>query len=508
MNRTRHRLYCTAFILSCLHQTSIAEDYFTPAITVSRVHTDNLLLDEENPISAIVDVTEVQLDWNKQAPNWSSRLDFNIENINYRNYPVEDEQYEQYNFSSSIHSKAKAAEFGFRSTRDQVYSSFLRPKALSNINISENRADFQSDTAFLNLDKKFGALLAVNLNLSFSKIDYDHQIQTLSSETAFNDSDVGSAQLRLSNGSTRRNQWYISSSVTETKQKYTDQEDKRYESHDASFYVPISRGWDFVARGGHINDDISAVDEERNGTYYSSGIRFTGRSKFSFEAVYGDRFSEASLRYFVQKRSSITATYTKSDLGQLQGSQFDIEWRTLGKRSEFRLLKRRNLENQSSESILQLPLQNNLIGTGLPDPDDFIPIVSDRLTFTDFILERSEAYWSYQTNRFQFGVELQKGERIPVGEDFVYQNLSGGKVTIAYLAGRRSIYQMQVLAENTEFPFTSQDSKLDQILFSWRYTPGIKTSVELEASRLNQTVSLNDLQFDETRVELSFNRTF
>ena len=397
-----------------------------------------------------------------------------------------------------------------RSSRDQVYSTFLRAKALSNINLTDNRANFENDTVYFMMNKEVSNDFQIETNLSHSKINYDGGLVVSNFGSVFDDSEVSSLNVRLSNGKSRRGEWYVDSNITETDRVNSDAGDSHYETHDAAFYIPVDKQWDVVLRGGYVNDDLNNIITEVNGSYFAAGFRYFGISKTVISALYGKNFSEAQLHYSVKNRSKIRLSYRDTSVGLLRGSQFDIEVEIKGKRSELRFLKRKSVENLASDTILRLPIQSNFEIDNIPLPDDYYPLPSDTvdILITDFILDRYEVGWGYRGVKAYLGFDLMGGKRKPAGDDVVFQNFDGGKIFLNYDPNKKNQFKFEVSFERSEFPHSSQDSELRQAFASWRRLLNYQFSIAVEAAKLEQKVVSNDLKFNEDRIKVSLKKSF
>ncbi len=483
------------------------ENFFNPYVEYKRVHTDNLLLENgDDTISAIVDVTSVGVDWQYNEARWTSLLNFNAENINYTDFPLEDQSFNQMFFDSSFHDVNKTYVVGIRRTEDQVFSSFLDTISLSNINpVGNNRSNIDSTTAYFSYNNTLSKDLLLVLDTSYTDVNFESGLTTLALGETFDDSIYQDIAFTLSDAKQLRSSWYFTTNYREREFSNQVGTDSRNQSYEAGFFIPLTSAWDLGFRGGYISDEIERVNTEQNGSYYSVGGRYTASSKFIFEFTLGDERSEAAFEYGVADRSRLTARYVNTDLGINVGERLEVVWRIDGRKTSIQLTRIDQIDDFAGEFIV-----NNTVGN-----DPSLSSTPDTI-LSEFVLDRTDLLLRHVFNKMSVSLEWSVGERRLLNDELLDnfsnadQSFRRSEFNVNYNISNRQTFDLIMTLDKGKFTGDSQarvSSELAQLLLNWNYDINIG-QINLEAVRWKQDAPNSGIDFFETRVELSFRAVY
>jgi len=190
--------------------------------------------------------------------------------------------------------------------------------------------------------------------------------------------------------------------------------DSTQESVTGQANYRLNRQWALLAEAGYENNDLATFqDDNRNGSYWGLGARWSPNRRFNLTGLYGPDFNEVAVQWTPSTRTRFELSRRDQSVGLSPGVHWEgsLDYRT--RRSQWSARYTEEVTNT------QQLLRDNLIGVG---PDGQPILLDDQgqsvavggpfgLSNQEFLRKRFETDVTYQRARNVFGLRAFNEDR-------------------------------------------------------------------------------------------------
>jgi len=372
-----------------------------PGLSLTGIITDNLMLAPPGQESrGYVGQTVPSFAIKGTGRRASLDAYYQMENLTYPNRDHlfrNSTTYHQANASGSIE---LSRDLFFLKGAGRYYQETLRSDdriSYDNINPVGNKGDILSVTLAPYLKHDFGTKMHVDALYERGHVD------SRATGGQF-DADTNRYELKMNN--------HLSSSLFHWDVNYQKLDEQRagivdtsQESTNASLYYRVTDNFSMLIRNEYENNDIQTSRNIVNGSWLGVGFLWEPGSKLSLEVLYGDRGSEADIKWRPNVRTSVNLAYNNKEIGLNPGASWGVD---LAYRMRRSAVKISYFEEVTSYQYLllqqgnQVPLLDSA-GNPVVDPVTNLPLYTVEqllgLTNENFLREHGAVSMSYKTRR-------------------------------------------------------------------------------------------------------------
>lgn len=444
----RFRVIAVYGILAGVSVQGVAEAQSTisPRVSVRGIYTDNVFLDEENEQDDFVIEIKPGIHWSQRSRQFNMDMDLEAQILGYTQNENEDGDNVVVNPKFSLSSTTTLinrylfldvdGDYGQRLTALNQRASF------DNIALTGDRSDYYSYRLSPYLQHRTGGGIEYLLRAEYSTVNFD--LDDEQGEERLNDADTERYIVNINNGASgSRFTWGLSGTESTIERANETAPQSEFRSASANLGYRLSSHWSVIAQGGYSENFINGVERGINGEYYAGGVSWFPTPRLTLSALYGDKYTQGSLRWQPSRRTEVELVARESDIGINTGESQSVNVRWRGRRSQLYARYDESITNEQiliveGETLIPIvdPDGNPIIDPSTGNPL-VIPIGNFALVEDDFLRERGEIGFMYDGRRLRTSISVYQEtreylNRVTLNGDTVGTNITA---TIPVVAG-------------------------------------------------------------------------
>lgn len=486
---------------------------FTPYITLGEIYTDNVTLapagEEQDEFITLVNPGFVL---GREAGRVRAKIAYQMQNLFYAKESDFNETHHQLDAIGVAEIVREHFYVDATSSISQQVINAEEASGLSNVSVTDNRADVFTASVSPYLRQKFGSTMAALARYRYGIVDYDEgDVGELTEDATVN----GGLLALGSQPSERRLAWLGAYSRERVESEDADATDT-FEQAGLRLDYRLTRAIGLVALGGYEDNEFerTAVTLDPEGTFWEAGLRLEPSTRDLIELRYGERFFGNT--YFFSwdhygRRFATRAAYSEdvTTVAQslLGGSDDFLNYGILNPSPDIDL-------TDAGDS----PINDSTVidpNTGVPidgtaiDPVTGAPLGGLSLTSEVFVAKRLDASVAFSMaktdTRINVFQEDREFEGIALSED---ERVRGVETAFEWHFAPRTDFIAGVDYAREDFGDDDQNADLTHFSLGLQHVFGLQTFGRLEGLRTERTSDGNLDEYVENAVIASITRRF
>ncbi len=268
-----------------------------------------------------------------------------------------------------------------------------------------------------------------------------------------------------------------------------------------------------IARGGREENVIATRNANRDGSYWSAGLRWVPGPKFSLEMTKGENEERAVMSWAPQTRTSLNLSYANRDVGLNDSATWSGQLSHNTRRSTWSLNYSETVTNLQTlvlgeqRDVFFTTPDGGLVFDAVTGQPVILTINVFEITDEEFLRANGQGTVSYRTGKSTLVGSLHSEVRtyeISGREDIA----RGGTASWNWKFASRTSTNLSVTGQRSELGNAPEPIQSIRVMASVNRSMNHNMNTRLGVSRTESDVAGDDRQAIENRITATFNVTF